>query len=117
MRGDGNGQNVGRESADDEESENGFADHDDRECRKRERIATAPGLKLHRYEKGIAESCTAAEDPTEPTSILLYPSAIPSVVRSDALSSFSFPLVYIVLQIAGRVYPNDRLPAENQITA
>ena len=34
--GDGNGPNIGGESADDDESENGFEDHDDIECRKRE---------------------------------------------------------------------------------
>ena len=59
-RGDGDGRNVDRESADDEESENGFADHDDRECRKREQLITAPGLRLERLEKGAWESCTAA---------------------------------------------------------
>ena len=50
--GNGSGQNIDRESADDEESETGFGEHHDGECRKRERIRKAPGLKLERLENG-----------------------------------------------------------------
>ena len=67
--GNGSGRNVDPECANGEESENGFGEHDDGECRKREQITTAPGLRL---EKGIGESCTAAEETRERTSNLLY---------------------------------------------
>ena len=70
--GNGSGQNIDRESADDEESETGFGEHHDGECRKRERIRKAPGLKLERLEKGTGESCTAAEETRECISNLLY---------------------------------------------
>ena len=74
MRGGGNGsgRNIDRESADGEEGENGFGEHDDIKCRKREQMATAPGLKLERFEKGSGRSCTAAEETRERTSNLLY---------------------------------------------
>ena len=69
--GSGSGQNINRESADGEESENGFEVHDDRKCRKGEQMTTAPGLKLERLEKGTGRSCTAAEETRERTSNLL----------------------------------------------
>ena len=67
-----NGQNVDPECADGEENDNGFGEHDDAECRKREQITTAPGLRLERLEKGAGESCTAAEETRECISNLLY---------------------------------------------
>ena len=42
------------------------------ECRKREQITMAPGLKLERLEKGAGESCTAAEETKERTLNFLY---------------------------------------------
>ena len=74
--GNGNGRNIDRESADDEESETGFGEHRDGECRKRERMRKAPGLKLERLEKGTGESCTAAEESRERTSNLLSPTTV-----------------------------------------
>ena len=44
--GDRIGQGANGESADGEEGENGFGQHDDRECREGEQITTAPGLKF-----------------------------------------------------------------------
>ena len=49
LTGDWNGQGVDTESAEDEGGEKGFGEHDDRECREEEQIATAPGLKLGRW--------------------------------------------------------------------
>ena len=83
----GSGRNIGPEYADGEESENGFGEHHDGECRKRERIRKAPGLKLERLGKGAGESCTAAEETTEErTSNLL---CIYGWHRSGVLSSLS----------------------------
>ena len=79
------GQNVDPECADGEKSENGFGEHHDGECRKREQITTAPGLRLEMLEKGTGESCTAAEETRERTSTLLYI----SVGCRYGLSSFS----------------------------
>ena len=67
--GNGNGRNVEPECANGEECENGFGEHGDEECRKREQMTMAPGLEL---EKGTGESCTAAEEIRERTSNLLY---------------------------------------------
>ena len=107
LGGNGNGQNVDAECADGEESDNGFEEHDDGKCRKREQITTAPGLKFERLEKGTGESCTAAEETREPTSTLLY----------ILVSSFSLPLAHnLICPIGGRVYPNDEHAVENQIT-
>ena len=72
----GSGRNVDPECADGEESEHGFGEHDDGECRKREQMTTAPGLRLERLEKGTGESCTAAEKTRECTSNLLYISEV-----------------------------------------
>jgi len=45
---DGKGQGVDGKSANDEGGESDFGEHDDRECRKKEQITTAPGLELER---------------------------------------------------------------------
>ena len=44
--GDRNGQGVDVESAEEERGKSGFGEHDDRDCREREQITTAPGLEL-----------------------------------------------------------------------
>ena len=62
LSGDRNGQGIDGESADGEEGEDGFGEHDDRYCRKKERITTAPGLKFGRSERRTGMSCTAAEE-------------------------------------------------------
>ena len=49
-----------------------MGEHHDGECRKRERIRKAPGLKLERLEEGARESCTAAEETRECISNLSY---------------------------------------------
>ena len=46
--GDGSGQGIGGESTDGEEDNNGFGEHDDRECCEEEQIIEAPGLKFGR---------------------------------------------------------------------
>ena len=46
--GDRGAQGVDGECADGEEGEEGFGEHDDRVCRKREQITTAPGLRFGR---------------------------------------------------------------------
>ena len=46
LAGDGDGQGIDRESADDEGDEKHLGEHDDRGCRKKEQITTAPGLEL-----------------------------------------------------------------------
>ena len=48
LTGDRNSQGVDVESAEDEGSKGGFAEHDDKECRKKKQITTAPGLKFER---------------------------------------------------------------------
>ena len=118
--GNWSGRNVDRESADGEESEKGFGEHDDRECCTREQITTAPGLRLERLEKGTGESCTAAEETRERISNLLYSFLGTFGCRSgsDALPSFSSSLAHnIICPIGGRGYPNDGHAVENQITA
>ena len=45
---DGNGHGVDRKSTNGEGSESDFGEHDDRECRKKEQMTTAPGLELER---------------------------------------------------------------------
>ena len=112
--GNGNGRNVDAECADGEESDDGFGEHHDEECRKREQMTTAPGLKFGSLEKGTGESCTAAEGTRESASNLLY--TLGTVGRGHGLSSFSLPLTHnIIRPIGGRVYPNDEHAAENQI--
>ena len=105
--GNGNGRNVEPECADGEESENGFGEHDDGECRKREQMTTAPDLRL---EKGTGESCTAAEETRERTSKLLYLlGTVECRYGSNALSSFSLSLAHnLICPIGGRVYPRCR---------
>jgi len=44
LTGDRNGQGVDIESAKDEGNGGGFGEHDDRECREKKQITTAPGL-------------------------------------------------------------------------
>ena len=46
--GDRNSQGIDGESPDEESSENGFGEHDYRECREEEQITTAPGLRFGR---------------------------------------------------------------------
>ena len=46
--GDRNCQCVDIESAEGEEGESGLGEHDDRDCREREEMITAPGLKFGR---------------------------------------------------------------------
>lgn len=65
MASDGNGQGVDRESTDGEENENDFGEHNGRARRKKEQIATAPGLKFKRQGRGAGVSCTAAEERRE----------------------------------------------------
>jgi len=48
LTGNRNAQSVDGESADGEVGECGFGEHDDKECRKKEQITTAPGLKFGR---------------------------------------------------------------------
>ena len=88
--GSGNGRNVEPECADGEESDNGFGEHDDGECRKREQRTTAPGLRLERFEEETGESCTAAEETRERTStVLCIPGNRGRRYGSDISSSFS----------------------------
>ena len=58
-----NGRNVDPECTDGEESENGFGEHDDGECRKREQITAAPGLRLERLEKGAGRAAQRLRKP------------------------------------------------------
>jgi hypothetical protein len=53
--GDRDGQGVDVNSTDGEGGESDFGEHDDRECRKKEQIITAPGLELEREEKGTGD--------------------------------------------------------------
>jgi len=69
--GDRNCQGINGESADGEEGENDFGEHDDMGCRKEEQITTAPGLKFGRLERRTGVSCTAAKKTRECTSTLL----------------------------------------------
>ena len=46
--GDRNDQGVDGEGGDDEGGESDFGEHYDRECRKKEQITTAPGLRVGR---------------------------------------------------------------------
>ena len=46
--GDRNGQGVNVENTEEEGSESGFGELDNRECREEERITTAPGLEFGR---------------------------------------------------------------------
>jgi len=48
LTGNRNAQSVGVQSAEDEVGEGGFGEHDDMECREKEQITTAPGLKFER---------------------------------------------------------------------
>ena len=92
----GSGRNIGPEYADGEESENGFGEHHDGECRKRERIRKAPGLKLERLEKGAGEGCTAAEETRERIPNLLY--ILGTAGCRYGLSSFSLPLTHNIIR-------------------
>ena len=49
--GDRNAQGVGGESADGEEGEDDFEEHDDRDCREKEQITAAPGLRSWKWER------------------------------------------------------------------
>ena len=64
-------QSVHGESADGEEGEEDFGEHDDRNCREKEQITTAPGLKFGRLERGTGVSCAAAEETGKYTSTVL----------------------------------------------
>jgi len=46
--GDEKGRGVDGEREDGEEGESDFGEHDDRECREKEQITTAPGLRFGR---------------------------------------------------------------------
>ena len=106
MDGNGSGRNVDPECADGEESDNGFGEHDDGECRKTEQIKTAPGLKFERLEKGTGESCTAAEETRERTPNLLC--ILGTVGCRYGLLNFSSLLAHnIIRPTGGRIYPND----------
>ena len=69
--GDWNGQGVDGECADGEGNEDGFGEHNDRECRKREQKTEAPGLKFGRPKRRTGVSCAAAEDIGKRTSTIL----------------------------------------------
>ena len=69
--GDRNGQGVDGECADGEENEDGFGEHDDRECRKREQKTEAPGLEFGRPKRRTGVSSAAAEEIVKRTSTIL----------------------------------------------
>jgi len=48
LTGNRNAQGVDGKSTDGEGGENDFGEHDDMECRRKEQITTAPGLKFER---------------------------------------------------------------------
>ena len=62
LTGDRNAQGVDGEGADGEDGENDFEEHDDRDCREKEQMIAAPGLRFWRWKRRFGVGCTAAEE-------------------------------------------------------
>ena len=72
LTGDWNGQGVDGEGTNGDEGENYFEEHDDRDCREKEQITAAPGLRFWRWKRRTGVGYTAAEETGKSTSTLLW---------------------------------------------